>query len=328
METIGLVPHSAHDPHQTSSSVATATVRSDLGPDWERDGHDWPNRHGSSFVRAAGLRWHVQQIGHGPALLLLHGTGASTHSWRHLAPLLAEHFTVIAPDLPGHGFSETPERARMSLDGMASGLAALLHTLGHRPVVVGGHSAGAAVLARMCLDGGIAPAALVSLNGALLPIGGRAGRWMLPLARLLAASAMVPRLVARFARTQGMVERMIADTGSTLDPQGVELYRRLVCSPGHVAAALTMMAGWRLERLAAELPQLAPRLLLIAGSNDRTIASSDAERVKTMVPGARTVIMPGLGHLAHEERPQDVAGLIVEFARDHGALPPELAAAE
>ncbi|QLH69563.1 alpha/beta fold hydrolase BchO [Rhodopseudomonas palustris] len=318
----------ARDPLHTSSSRTAATRPHCPKPDWERDNHDWPHRDTSRFVEAGGLRWHVQLLGRGPALLMLHGTGAATHSWRQLAPLLAEHFTVIAPDLPGHGFTETPARKRMSLEGMAADIAALLRTLGHRPMLVAGHSAGVAVLARMCLDGAIAPAGLVSLNGALLPIGGRAGRWMLPLARLLASSTMVPRLVARFARRQGLVERMIADTGSSLDPHGIELYRRLVCSPGHVAAALTMMASWRLEQLAAELPHLAPHLLLIAGSNDTTIASADAGRVQAIVPGARAIVMPGLGHLAHEERPQDVAGLIVEFAREHGALPPALAAAE
>ena len=75
---------------------------------WERDGRDWPNREASRFVEAGGLRWHVQQMGRGPVLLLLHGTGASTHSWRALLPLLAKSFTVVAPDLPGHGFTATP----------------------------------------------------------------------------------------------------------------------------------------------------------------------------------------------------------------------------
>ena len=76
------------------------------GPRWEREGRDWPNRTYSRFVQAARLRWHVQLMGDGPALLLLHGTGAATHSWRALAPLLAERFTVVAPDLPGHGFTQ------------------------------------------------------------------------------------------------------------------------------------------------------------------------------------------------------------------------------
>ncbi len=297
-------------------------------PDWTEHGRDWPHRETSVFVHAGGLRWHVQQMGRGPVMLLLHGTGAATHSWRMLAPLLAEHFTVVAPDLPGHGFTATPDASRMSMAAMAQDLAALLRGLGHRPAMVAGHSAGAAVAARMCLDGSIAPAALIGLNAALLPIRGAASRYMLPLARMLATSALVPRLVARFARNPGMVERMVADTGSTLEPAGIEYYRRLVGSPGHVAAAIRMMANWRLDELAAELPQLAPRLLLIAGSNDKTIASHDSTRVQAMVPGARVEVMQGLGHLAHEERPHDVAGLMTELAREAGLLPPMVVAAE
>ena len=86
---------------------------------WQREGRDWPNREASRFVRAAGLMWHVQIMGAGPVLLLAHGTGAATHSWRALAPLLAQHFTIVAPDLPGHGFTEAPGTARLSLPGMA-----------------------------------------------------------------------------------------------------------------------------------------------------------------------------------------------------------------
>ncbi|WP_041797885.1 alpha/beta fold hydrolase BchO [Rhodopseudomonas palustris] len=297
-------------------------------PRWDIEGRDWPNRDASRFVHAAGLRWHVQESGRGPVLLLIHGTSAATHSWRRLAPLLAEPFTVVAPDLPGHGFTETPAAARMTLDAMAQDLATLLRGLDHAPAVVAGHSAGAALLARMCLDGSIAPAGLVALNGALLPIGGAAGRVMLPLARLLASSALVPRLLARFAGNPGMVERMLADTGSSIEPEGIDYYRRLVRSPGHVAAALRMMASWRLERTAQQLPQLATRLLLIAGSNDKTIAASNSARVQRMVPGAGIAVMPGLGHLAHEERPHDVRDIMVEFARDAGLLPRSLAAAE
>ncbi|MFC7690366.1 alpha/beta fold hydrolase [Paeniroseomonas aquatica] len=127
-------------------------------PQWENDGRDWPNRAASRFVQAGGLRWHVQQAGEGPVLLLVHGTGAATHSWRGLLPLLARRFTVVAPDLPGHGFTTAPAGGRLSLPYMARALAALLAALGQRPELVAGHSAGAAILARMALDGAIAPA--------------------------------------------------------------------------------------------------------------------------------------------------------------------------
>ena len=95
-------------------------------PDWTQDGKDWPNRAASRFYSAGGITWHVQITGQGPVLLLVHGTGAATHSWRDLLPPLRQNFTVIAPDLPGHGFTSQPDKAGMTLPGMARGIAGLL----------------------------------------------------------------------------------------------------------------------------------------------------------------------------------------------------------
>lgn len=275
----------------------------------------WPNAEASQFVSAAGITWHVQRMGQGPVLLLLHGTGAASHSFRDMAPLLARHFTVVVPDLPGHGFSEAPQRARLALDAMAHDLTALLRALDLVPAMVAGHSAGLAVLLRMCLDGGIAPHTVVGLNGAVLPFEGLSGQILLPLARLMAASDQVPRLIARFARRPGFVERLIDNTGSKLDPRGIELYRRLTSDAAHVGASIRMMANWRLPPLVRDLPRLRARLVLIAGERDRTIPSRDAGRVSAMVAGAQVVTLPGLGHLAHEEKPDEIAALMMQFAR-------------
>ncbi len=98
---------------------------------WEKEGQDWPNREFSRFVDAAGLTWHVQVMGSGPAILLVHGTGAATHSWRDLAPLLARHFTVVAPDLPGGG--GTPLAAGI---GAALTLADAVRRKGETPALV------------------------------------------------------------------------------------------------------------------------------------------------------------------------------------------------
>ena len=279
---------------------------------WERDGRDWPNRQASRFVRAAGLSWHVQVMGSGPVLLLLHGTGASTHSWRALAPALAVSFTVVAPDLPGHGFTDTPPAFRLSLPGQARSVTELLRVMALRPALVAGHSAGAAVLVRMCLDGAIAPRALVSLNGALLPIHGVAGEVFSPVAKLLATVPLVPRLFAAWVADRRAVERLIRDTGSTIDAEGITLYWRLARTRAQVAGALGMMANWNLRSLGAELPRLTTPLVLIVGSNDRTVPPADAVRVRDMVAGARIVTLPGLGHLAHEENPALCARLIAE----------------
>ena len=282
---------------------------------WERDGRDWPNREASRFIMAGGLCWHVQQMGCGPTLLLVHGTGAATHSWRTLMPLLAPRFNIVAPDLPGHGFTETPSPERLSLPGMSSSLSMLLQTLDVRPELVLGHSAGAAILARMILDEQIAPRMLISINGALLPLHGLPGHIFSPAAKLLASISLVPRLFAWRATDHAAVERLINSTGSTLDQLGVALYARLLSNPGHVAGALGMMANWDLRPLARELPFLNTALTLVVGDADKTISPAEAERVKTLVPAASIIHLPGLGHLAHEEQPQKIAELVTELAR-------------
>ncbi len=284
--------------------------------DWDTEGADWPNRASSRFIDCGGLRWHVQVMGEPapgrPAILLLHGTGAATHSWRSLAPLLAEHFTVIAPDLPGHGFTGTPATADLSLPGMAQALAQLLDrlrdTLGVVPAFALGHSAGAAVLARMCIDGRLDLRALAGINAALLPLQGLAGQFFLPAAKILSSSSLVPRLFAWRAAGGAATERLVRGTGSILDAEGIALYGRLVRNAAHVSGVLRMMASWDLAALDRDLPRLPCPLLLMVGTRDRTVRPGDALRIRERLPGTRIVELPGLGHLAHEERAAEVAG--------------------
>jgi magnesium chelatase accessory protein len=282
---------------------------------WERDGRTWPNRENSRFMTAGKLRWHVQVAGSGPPLLLLHGTGASTHSFRALLPLLAPHFAVVAPDLPGHGFTATPATgAGFSLPGVAAGIAAILQALALRPVLAVGHSAGAAVAARMCLDGTITPTALVSLNGAMLPFPGRVNDFFGPAARLLAGSRLMAHAFSFFVGSRPSVERLLRATGSRIDAEGQQLYARLVGDPCHVGGALQLMANWNLQPLAHELPRLMPRLILVSASNDGMVPPSEALRVRSLLPRAELIVMRGAGHLAHEERPADVAALLQRAA--------------
>lgn len=280
---------------------------------WEQDGADWPNRDASRFVLADGLRWHVQVMGQGPVLLLLHGTGAATHSWRDLAPLLGRFFTVVAPDLPGHGFTAAPRPGGFSLTSMGKAVASLLRLLGLTPDIAAGHSAGAAILVRMSLDGLIAPRALAGLNAALLPFHGIAGQVFAPVARLLAGAPIVPRLFAWRAEDPAMVETLIRNTGSRLDAAGVAFYGRLARSPAHVAAALGMMASWDLPGLQRDLPRLGVPLRLIVGGEDRAIPAGEAFRVREILPATDIRYLRGLGHLAHEEAPDRVAQCMADL---------------
>lgn len=288
-----------------------------MRPRWSVEGKGWPNAGASRLVRAGGIEWHVQTGGSGPALLLLHGTGASTHSWRDVAPLLAKRFTVVAPDLPGHGFT-APLPAGQSLPGMARAVAALLGELGIEPALAAGHSAGAAILARMAVGGGLA-CPIVAFGGALLPFPGPAQAIFPAVARLLFVNPFAPRLFAWQAGLPGVVEKFLAkSTGSRIDARGAELYARLFACAGHCEGALGMMANWDLAGLRRDLPRLARPLLLVHGDRDAAIPVSASREVAGLVPGAELLVKPGLGHLLHEEEPELAAELVAGFGGRQG----------
>ncbi|KQP68103.1 alpha/beta fold hydrolase BchO [Methylobacterium sp. Leaf112] len=283
-------------------------------PAWEREGADWPHREASRFVEASGLTWHVQTFGDAaaPVLLLLHGTGAATHSWRGLAPLLAQDFFVVAPDLPGHAFTDPLPANRLSLPGMAAAIRDLLSALGVVPEVMVGHSAGAALLVRLCLDG-LAPRHLVALNGALTPFPGLASVLFPSLARMLFLNSVTPRIFA-WTADRPAVERLIRGTGSRLDAGGLDLYRRLFRCPGHVAGALGMMANWDLAALDRAIARLTVPTTLVVGGDDRAISPDTAFALQKRLPHARVELLRNLGHLAHEEAPAAVAGIIRQLS--------------
>lgn len=257
------------------------------------------------MIDVDGLRWHVQRWGGAsarrPLALLIHGTGAGSHSWRHLAPRLAPRFDVIAPDLPGHAFTRTPADQALSLPAVADALAGLLARLQVRPALVVGHSAGAAVALRMVLSHAIDPRLVVSVNGAILPLQGPVGRMFMPAARLLAANPLVAPAFAAWAGLPSVARRLLASTGSRIDAEGERCYAHLVADRHHASGALRLMASWDLDALAQDLPRLDVPLLLLAAEGDRTLAPSHAQRVQVVLPKARLAWQPGLGHLSHEE---------------------------
>lgn len=280
--------------------------------DWDRDGANWPNRAYSQFVDVDGLRVHVQCLGEGDPALLVHGTGASTHSFAELARLLATRFKVIVPDLPGHGFTEAPVYDALALPAMAKTLARLLEELDVSPVLAVGHSAGAAILIRMILDRLIAPKLLVSLNGAILPLHGVQGQFFAPLAHLFIKSGFMSRFFAWRARHTGLVSNLMRQTGSSIPEDQVACYTTLAQSSAHVDAAIGMMANWDLKSLEPDLAKLDTDVLLVSGGNDRMISPSQSLRLRRILPNVRLELLSDLGHLAHEEEPERIEALILD----------------
>lgn len=285
-------------------------------PDWNVEGRDWPNRSASRFVEVGGLRWHVQVMGEGPALLLLHGTGAATHSWRDIAPLLAKTHTVVAMDLPGHGFTAMPDRPTdCSLPQVARGVSDVLRALAITPSAVIGHSAGAAIAVRMALDGVALPHGIVGINAALLPFPGLLGVWAPMLARTLFYNPATLSLFAARAGKRGAIEDLLRGTGSSLDETGLSLYERLFRTRGHLEGTVALMSYWDLNALQRELPKLRTPLTLIVGDRDRAVKPDTAFALQRLIKHARIATARGYGHLAHEEAPVQVTDMILAALR-------------
>jgi magnesium chelatase accessory protein len=283
-------------------------------PDWATDGKDWPNCETSSFVRAGGYEWHVQMIGQGPVCLLLHGTGAATHSWRDLMPLLAKHYTVVAVDLPGHGFTKGSGK-RPTLEGMAASVAALLDALNLAPALVVGHSAGVAIAAQLLLDRKW-QAPLIGFTPALMPFPGLAAKIFPSLAKMLFTNPFVAIIFSRMAQAPGQTAKFLARaTGSKIDAAGETYYTRLFSKSGHCDGAIRMMANWQLEGLGARLGELRAPVLLVSAANDSAIPQAAVNAAAALIPGCEMKEMADLGHLAHEEDPAQAATIITEFAK-------------
>ena len=293
--------------------------------DWSQEKASWPHSEKSVFISCNGVRWHVQRFGFPPnvdadalpplkpqpIILLLHGTGASSHSWRDVAQALATTHPVVTLDLPGHGFTNHPGVSCMSLPGMASAIAQLLVQENWQVHTIAGHSAGAAIAIEMCISNLSKPEKLVSFNGALLPLQSLSGQLFSPIAKLLVRNSLVPKFFSWRAENPKFVSLLMNSTGSTLTPEGTALYGRLVRNADHAAGALAMMANWDLESFSRKLYQLKIPLRLIAAQNDKTISPRMAMRVKSMLPNAELIAVANLGHLSHEEKPLEAAALIL-----------------
>jgi magnesium chelatase accessory protein len=283
-------------------------------PDWNTDGADWPHRAASRFVEAAGLRWHVQVLGTGPTLLLLHGTGLGSHSFADLADRLASRFTLVVPDLPGHAFTSAPADPQgLALDAMAAGVRALLAALGVAPALVIGHSAGAALGAKLACEGlparglvGLNPAILLRPDPRALPFWG-ALEWLGTRPLLVDAATLFCADPARFAFFMRRAAPRLPEAALA---RHHALFRR---REQHVTA-FGMMARWDVRPVLEAIAHCPVPALLVAGERDPWFPPRVLQLLAPRFPAAEVVVVPGTGHLSHEEDPDLVASRILTFA--------------
>jgi pimeloyl-ACP methyl ester carboxylesterase len=265
-----------------------------------------------------GHRVSYRRGGRGPALLLLHGITNSSQTWERVAPWLTERFTLIAPDLLGHGASATP-RGDYSLGAHASGARDVLTALGIERATVVGHSLGGGIAMQFAYQfpercerlvlvssGGLGREVHLVLRAAALP----GADFVLPLltsAGLLgvgrAVGGALRRLRLPLNEDLDVLGRGFASLGTAGSRQAFLHTVRAVIEPG----GQRVSAQDRLA-LAARLPTL-----IVWGEQDSIIPVTHGEATHAAMPGSRLEIFPGAGHMPHDADPQRFAALLTEF---------------
>jgi pimeloyl-ACP methyl ester carboxylesterase len=256
--------------------------------------------------------------GDGPVVLLVHGMAGSSDTWRHVLPTLARRFTVVAPDLLGHGRTAKP-RAEYSVGAHANLLRDLLIALGHERATLVGQSLGGGVVMQLAYQFPERCERLVLVSS------GGLGREVSPLLRSLAlpgAEQVFPLFCSPALRDAG--NRVASWLGrSFLRPAPVaeEIWR----SYAALADGDTRRAFFRTLRAVVDargqtvsaidrlyLAALVPTLL-VWGGRDTLIPVAHAHATHAAIPGSRLEIFEDAGHFPHCEAPERFSATLVDF---------------
>ena len=294
------------------AAPSTAMISAPLGP--ARVPRDWANREFSRAVVSDALEWHVQICGRGPTLVLLHGTGSSAHTWADLLPALARFATIVAPDLPGHGYTKGASLASLTLPGVAASLDKLLATLGVGPPVWAvGHSAGAALALRWALDSAVGPRAILGFNPSLIAPPAAYTKALGPLITPLATSAPVAMLLASIASRTKLVSSLLESTRSRIPEIQRQRYATLFRESSHIRGAMGLMAAADLAAIQAQGRMLKIPLAFVVGANDKWVPERPLRAtIERRFPAASVQSWAG-GHLLHEEEPERAVATIREW---------------
>ncbi|MCY4300730.1 MAG: alpha/beta fold hydrolase [Aestuariivita sp.] len=273
---------------------------------------DWPLSDVSRHVFCEPHRWYVVETGKGPTLLLLHGAGSSSHSFRHLIPILSKSYHVVAFDLPGQGQTQLGARHRCGLDAMSADCATLIKHERWDITAIIGHSAGAVLALQLSQNIKSLPI-VIGINPALDNFRGLAGILYPVIAKALSLTPGVPYFFSRTSNNPRRVKTLIDGTGSRIDSEGLEYYRRLMSNRDHVNGTLLMMSQWPVDGLQSRWPEFTAPTLLLAAENDKTVSPSVARAAARQIPQATFWSLKNLGHLAHEEEADTVATHILKF---------------
>lgn len=281
-----------------------------------------------SEIELHGHRVTYRELGEGPVLVLIHGVTGNMQTWDEVLPRLAERFTVVTPDLLGHGLSAKP-RGDYSLGAYASGIRDLLGALGHYRATVVGHSLGGGIAMQMAYQfpehcerlvlvcsGGLGEEVSFALRAASLP----GSELVIP---LIAHNSVIEagRTLGRWLDTVGLgfssdVAEVARGYASLSDPEARSAFI-------HTMRAVIDQHGQRVSaRDRLYLTEALPSML-VWGARDPIIPVRHGQRAHEEMPGSRLEVFESASHFPHVSEPRRFADTLTEFVQE--TKPAELA---
>ena len=276
--------------------------------------------HEVQYVTLHGHRRAFVKTGQGPVVLLLHGLGCDHTTWAPVIDSLAKRYTVIAPDLLGHGLSDKP-RADYSVGGYANGMRDLLTVLGIDRATVIGHSFGGGVAMQfayqfperterlmLVASGGLGPEVTPAIRAITTPGFHQVmGVLTLPGLRHVGAAGMRALASTPCKHTRDLDE--VAEIfHSFKDPRARHAIRHVVRAVVDWRGQIVTMAD------RAYLTDAMP-MAVVWGRDDRVIPVRHANRAAALAPDARIEVIPNAGHFPHKDHPHRFAKIVNEFIR-------------
>ena len=277
-------------------------------------------QHRVQHVTVHGHRRAYVRAGSGPALLLLHGLGCTHRTWLPVMDALARRYTVIAPDLLGHGESDKP-RADYSVGGYANGMRDLLTVLGIDKVTVVGHSFGGGIAMQFAYQfperterlvlvgsGGLGPEVSAAIR-AITTTGFHQVMGLLTMPGVRHVGSAGLRALSRTGLKGFRDFDEVAEIYESFrDPASRAAIRHVVRAVVDWQGQIVTMAD------RAYLTDAMP-MCVIWGDQDRVIPVSHAARAADLAPKARVEVVPNAGHFPHKDHPERFVKILNDFVR-------------
>jgi pimeloyl-ACP methyl ester carboxylesterase len=270
------------------------------------------------YIMIEGVNYHYREYpGPGRDIFLLHGFASSTYTWNKVIPHLAKKgYHVWALDMKGAGWSDKPKDAKYDTFTLMQEVNRWMDAVGLKDVVFVGNSLGGAITLLMALEHPDKTGDIVLIDSAGYPI---EKPFVIKIAKMPLAAEVAKLFFGKWIITRNLNEVYFND--DLITEETIDAYYNRMRTENVLDAKVALARSLDFDAFAhyvKRLPDIKNRALIIWGENDEWIPLESGHKFKRDLPNSILVVLPQCGHVPQEEKPEETAGIIIDFIeRDH-----------